>query len=116
MAYWRETEDADQRATRRPGMWARLTPTILTLVGVASFGLMTWTIRGGLAMSDVHAALTALLVYVTVCLLIIGVDHAINGQERAAEATQPRTAKRWPYNVVAEAEAVLARAQEPETP
>jgi len=115
MAYWRETEDADQRATRRPGMWAHLTWTILTLVGVVGLGLLGVSLTGGgTQMSDARTALAALLVYVTLCMMIIRVDRTIKGHERvkrAASEERRRRFRRRPYSVVDEAEAVLAPAQ-----
>jgi hypothetical protein len=96
-------------------MWARLTWTILALVGVAGLGLLGWSLTGrGTQMSDARAALVALIVYVTLCALIVRVDRAIKGQERAERAEgedRRRQLRRRPYSVVDEAEAVLARAQ-----
>ncbi len=64
MAQWRETEGDGRGATRQPWVWARLTGTILTFVGVAGIGLLTWTIIGGAPLSDARLALAALFVYV----------------------------------------------------
>ena len=111
--HWRETEDAMRGATRRPWVWARLTGTILTLVGMAGVGLLTWVITGGAPLSDARLALVALLVYVALCTLIVRGDRAIKAQGRAAraEGEERRRRPRRPYSVVDEAEAVLARAQ-----
>jgi len=68
---------------------------------------------GGAPTSDARAALAALLIYVTLCALIVRVDRAIKGQERAARAEgedRRRQLRRRPYSVVDEAEAVLVRA------
>ncbi len=115
MAYWRGTEKAVRGTTRRPGVWERLTQAILTLVGVVGIGLLGWSLTGrGTQMSDARAALVALIVYVTLCALIVRVDRAIKGQERAERAEgedRRRQLRRRPYSVVDEAEAVLARAQ-----
>ncbi len=112
--HWRETEDAMRGTTRRPWVWARLTGTILTLVGMAGVGLLTWVITGGAPLSDARLALVALLVYVALCTLIMRVDHAIKAQkrsERAEDEERSQRLRRRPYSVVAEAEAVLMRAQ-----
>ncbi len=112
MAQWGGSEEADRGATRQPWVWERRTRTILTLVGMAGVGLLTWSIMGGAPTSDARAALAALLIYVTLCALIVRVDRAIKGQERAARAEgadRRRQLRRQPYSVVAEA--VLARAQ-----
>jgi len=109
---WRGTEEADRDATRRPWVWERLTWTILTLVGVVGIGLLGWTMMGGAPMSDARSALAALLVYVTLCALIVGVDRTIKGQERAERAERRRRLRQPPYSVVDEAEAVLARARD----
>ncbi len=61
-----------------------------------------------------RAALVALIVYVTLCTVIIRGDRAMKGQERAecaAGAERRRRLRRRPYSVVDEVEAVLARAQ-----
>jgi len=115
--HWRETEDAMRGTTRRPWVWVRLTGTILTLVGVAAVGLLTWTITGGAPLSDAGLALAALLVYVVLCTVIVRGDLAIKEQGRAACAEDEERSQRLrrPYSVVAEAEAVLAGAQKPET-
>ncbi len=112
-AYWRETEETARGATHRPWVWARRTRMILTLVGVAGVGLLTWSMTRGTAMSDARVALVALLVYVALCTLIVRGDQAIKAQERAAraEGEERRRRPRRPYSVVDEAEAVLARAQ-----
>ncbi len=115
MAHWRETEEAVRGATRQPWIWERLTWTILTLVGVVGIVLLGVSITGGgTQMSDARAALVALIVYVTLCTVIIRVDRTIKGQERAecaAGEERRRRLRRRPYSVVDEAEAVLARAQ-----
>ena len=116
--HWRETEDAMRGTTRRPWVWVRLTGTILTLVGVAGVGLLTWAITGGAPLSDACLALAALLVYVALCTVIVRGDLAIKAQRWAARAEDEERSqwrRRRPYSVVAEAEAVLARAQKPET-
>jgi len=113
MAQWSGTEEADRGVPRQPWVWERRTRTILTLVGMAGVGLLTWSIMGGAPTSDARAALAALLIYVTLCALIVRVDRAIKGQERAARAEgedRRRQLRRRPYSVVDEAEAVLARA------
>jgi len=118
MAQRRETEDAMRGVTRRPWVWKRLTGTILTLVGVAGVGLLTWTITGGAPLSDACLALVALLVYVALCTVIVRVDQAIKAQERferAEDEERSQRLRRRPYSVVAEAEAVLAGAQKPAT-
>ena len=112
--HWRETEDAMRGTTRRPWVWARLTGTILTLVGVAGVGLLTWTITGGAPLRDACLALVALLVYVTLCTLIVRGDQAIKAQGRTTRtegAERRQRLRRRPYSVVDEAEAVLDRAQ-----
>ncbi len=113
MAQRRETEEDVRGVTRRPWVWERLTATILTLVGVAAVGLLTWTITGGAPLRDARLALAALLVYVVLCTLIVRGDQTIKAQERAAraEGEERRRRPRRPYSVVDEAEAVLARAQ-----
>jgi len=114
MAQRRETEGDVRGATRRPWEWERLTGTILTLVGMAGVGLLTWAITGGAPLSDARLALVALLVYVALCILIVRVDHAIKAQkwsERAEDEERRQRLRRRPYSVVDEAEAVLARAQ-----
>ncbi len=114
MAQWGGTEEADRGATRQPRVWERRTRTTLMLVGMAGAGLLTWSIMGGAPTSDARAALAALLIYVTLCALIVRVDRAIKGQERAARAEgedRRQQFRRRPYSVVDEAEAVLARAQ-----
>ena len=115
MAQWGGTEEADRGAPRQPWVWERRTRTILMLVGMAGAGLMGWSLTGrGTQMSDARAALVALIVYVTLCALIVRVDRAIKGQERAERAEgedRRRQLRRRPYSVVDEAEAVLARAQ-----
>ncbi len=116
--HWRETEDAMRGTTRRPWVWERLTATILTLVGVAAVGLLTWAITGGAPLSDAGMALAALLGYVALCTVIVRGDQAIKEQGRAARAEDEERCqrrRRRPYSVVAEAEAVLAGAQKPET-
>jgi len=116
--HWRETEDTMRGTTRRPWVWARLTGTILTLVGVAAVGLLTWTITGGAPLSDAGMALAALLVYVALWVDQAIVDQAIKEQERTARTEgeeQRQRLRRRPSNVVDEADAVLARAQKPET-
>jgi len=116
--HWRETEDAMRGVTRRPWVWERLTATILTLVGVAAVGLLTGTITGGAPLSDAGMALAALLVYVALCTVIVRGDLTIKEQGRAARAEDEERSqwlRRRPYSVVAEAEAVLAGAQKPET-
>jgi len=114
MAQWGGTEDADRGAPRRPWMWERLIRAILALVGVAGLGLLGWSLTGGgTQMSDVRATLVALIVYVTLCMVIIRGDRAMKGQEwaeRAAGEERRRRLRRRPYSVVAEAEAVLDRA------
>jgi len=112
--HWRETEDAMRGTTRRPWVWARLTGTILTLVGMAGVGLLTWAITGGAPLSDACLALAALLVYVALCTLIVRVDQAIQAQGRAKRAEDEERCQRLrrrPSSVVDEAEAVLAHAQ-----
>jgi len=113
MTHGRETEGDVRGATRRPWVWARLTGTILTLVGMAGVGLLTWAITGGAPLSDARLAFAALLVYVALCTLIMRGDQTIKAQERAAraEGEERRRRPRRPYSVVDEAEAVLARAQ-----
>jgi len=115
MAQRGRTEEADRGTTHRLWVWERLTWTILALVGVAGLGLLGWSLTGGgTRMSDARAALVALIVYVTLCTVIIRIDRAIKGQERAARAAgeeHRRRLRRRPYSVVDEAEAVLARAQ-----
>jgi len=92
-------------------VWARLTGTILTLVGVGGVGLLTWTITGGAPLSDARLALAALLVYVALCTLIVRGDQAIKAQGRSARAEdEERRQRRRPYSVMDEAEAVLAHA------
>jgi len=111
--HWRETEDAMRGTTRRPWVWARLTDTILTLVGMAGVGLLTWTITGGAPLSDACLALVALLVYVALCTLIVRGDQAIKTQGRSARAEDEerrQRRRRRPYSVMDEAEAVLAHA------
>ncbi len=116
MAHWRETEEAVRGATHQPWIWERLTWTILTLVGVAGLGVLGWSLTGGgTQMSDARATLVALIVYVTLCMVIIRGDRAMKGQERAERAAgeeRRRRLRRRPYSVVDEAEAVLARVQE----
>ncbi len=111
MAQWGGTEEVDRGATRQPWLGERRTWTILTLVGMAGVGLLTWSNKGGAPTSDARAALAALLVYVTLCLLIVHVDHVIKGHVRAAREERRRRLRRQPYRVVDEAEAVLARVQ-----
>ncbi len=114
MAQWSGTEEADRGVPRQPWVWERRTRTILTLVGMAGVGLLTWSIMGGAPTSDARAALAALLIYVTLCALIVRVDRAIKGQERAARAAgeeRRRRLRRHPYRVVDEAASVLVRAQ-----
>jgi len=115
MAQWGGTEEADRGTTYRLWVWERLTWTILALVGVAGLGLLGWSLTGGgTPMSDARAALVALIVYVTLCTVIIRGDRAMKGQERAARVAgeeRRRRLRRRPYSVVDEAEAVLARAQ-----
>ncbi len=115
MAQWGGTEEADRGAPRQPWVWERRTRTILMLVGMAGAGLMGWSLTGrGTQMSDARAALVALIVYVTLCTVIIRGDRAMKGQERAeraAGAERRRRLRRRPYSVVDEAEAVLTRAQ-----
>jgi len=114
MAQWGGTEEADRGATRQPWVWERRIRTILTLVGIAGVGLLTWSIMGGTPTSDARAVLAALLIYVTLCALIVRVDRAIKGQERTERAEgeeRRRQLRRRPYSVVDEAEAVLVRAQ-----
>ncbi len=119
MAQWGGTEEADRGTTHRLWGWERLTWTILALVGVACLGLLGWSLTGGgTQMSDARAALVALIVYVTLCMVIIRGDRPMKGQERAERAAgeeRRRRLGRRPYSVVDEAEAVLARAQKPET-
>jgi len=113
MAQWGGTEEADRGAPRQLWVWERRTRTILTLVGMAGVGLLTWSIMGGAPTSDARAALAALLIYVTLWALIVQVDSARKGQERAARVESEerrRQLRRRPYSVVDEAEAVLARA------
>jgi len=113
MAQWGGTEEADRGATRQPRVWERRTRTTLTLVGMVGVGLLTWSIMGGAPTSDARAALAALLIYVTLCALIVRVDRAMKGQERAervAGEERRRQLRRRPYSVVDEAEAVLAHA------
>ncbi len=115
MAQWGGTEEADRGAPRQPWVWERRTRTILMLVGLAGAGLLTWSIMGGAPTSDARAALVALLVYVTLCILIVHVDRVIKGHARAARVAREerrRRLRRRPYRVVDEAEAVLVRAQE----
>ncbi len=120
MAQWGGTEEADRGAPRRSRVWERLIRAILALVGVAglglaSLGLLSWSLAGGgTQMSDARATLVALIVYVTLCMVIIRGDRAMKGQERAARAESEERRRRLgrrPYSVVDEAEAVLARAQ-----
>ncbi len=115
MAQWGGTEEADRGATQWPWVWERFTWTILALVGVAGLGLLSWSLTGGgTPMSDARAALVALIVYVTLCMMIIRGDRAMKGRERAARAAgeeRRRRLRRRPYSVVDEAEAVLARVQ-----
>ncbi len=115
MAHWRETEEAVRGVTCQPWIGERLTWTILTLVGVVGLGLLGVSLTGGgTQMSDARTALAALLVYVTLCMVIIRVDRTIKGHERgerAASEERRRWLRRRPYSVVDEAEAVLARAQ-----
>ncbi len=114
MAQWGGTEEVDRGATCQPWLWERRTWTILTLVGMAGVGLLTWSNTGGASTNDAHAALAALLVYVTLCILIVHVDRVIKGHERAARVAREerrRRLRRRPYRVVDEAEAVLVRAQ-----
>ena len=115
MAQWGGTEEADRGAPRRSRVWERLIRAILALVGAAGLGLLGWSLAGGgTQMSDARAALVALIVYVTLCTMIIRGDRAMKGQERAARAVgvdRRRRLRRRQYSVVAEAEAVLARAQ-----
>jgi len=116
MAHRRETEEAVRGETRQRGVWARLTRTILTLVGVAGLGVMTWSRRGSAPMSAARAALAALaalLVYVTLCALIVRIGRAMKERARVARAEgaeRHRQLRRRPYNVGDEAEAVLAHA------
>jgi len=110
MAQWRETEEADGGATRQPWVWERLTWTILPLGGVVGLGLLGWTMRGG---APIGAALAALLIYVTLCALIVRIDRAIKRQERVERVEgeeRRRRLRRRPYSVVDEAETVLDRA------
>jgi hypothetical protein len=113
MAQWGRTEEADRGAPRRSRVWERLIRAILALVGVASLGLLGWSLTGGgTQMSDARAALVALIVYVALCTVIIRGDRAMKGQEwaeRAAGEERRRRLRRRPYSVVDEAEAVLAR-------
>ena len=115
MAQWGGTEEADRGAPRRSRVWERLIRAILALVGAAGLGLLGWSLAGGgTQMSDARAALVALIVYVTLCTMIIRGDRAMKGQERAARAESEERRRRLgrrPYSVVDEAEAVLARAQ-----
>jgi len=114
MAQWGGTEEADRGAPCQPWVWERRTRTILMLVGMAGAGLLTWSIMGGAPTSDARAALVALIVYVTLCTVIIRGDRAMKGQEpaeRAAGEERRRRLRRRPYSVVDEAEAVLTRAQ-----
>ncbi len=114
MAQWGGTEEADRGAPRQPWVWERRTRTILTLVGMAGVGLLTWSIMGGAPTSDARAALAALLVYVALCTLIVRVDRSIKDQirvERVESEARRQRLRRPPYSVVDEAEAVLARAQ-----
>ncbi len=115
MAQWGGTEEADRGAPRRSRVWERLIRAILALVGVAGLGLLGWSLTGGgTPMSDARAALVALIVYVTLCTMIIRGDRAMKGRERAecaAGEERRRRLRRRPYSVVDEAEAVLARAQ-----
>jgi len=115
MAQWGGTEEADRGTTHWLWVWERLTWTILALVGVAGLGLLGWSLTGrGTPMSDARAALVALIVYVTLCTVIIRGGRAMKGQERAERAVgeeRRRQLRRRPYSVVDEAEAVLARAQ-----
>ncbi len=115
MAQWGGTKEAVRGTTRRPWVWERRTWTILTLVGVVGLGLLGMSLTGGgTQMSDARTALAALLVYVTLCTVIIRVDRTIKGHERvkrAASEERRRWLRRRTYSVVDEAEAVLARAQ-----
>ncbi len=114
MAQWGGTEEADWAAPRRPWVWERRTWAILTLGGVASAGLVAWRMTGGAHRGDAGAALAGLLAYLVLCALIVRVDRAMKGQERAGcpEREERRLQlRRRPYSVVDEAEAVLARAQ-----
>jgi len=114
MAQRRKTEDEARRATCQPWVWERLTGTILTLVGVAGVGLLTWTITGGVPLGDARLALAALLVYVALCTLIVRGDQAIKEQGRATRAEDEerrQRLRRRPYSVMDEAEAVLTHAQ-----
>ena len=113
MAHRRETEEAVRGETRQRGVWERLTRTILTLVGVAGLGVMTWSRRGSAPMSAARAALAALLVYVPLCALIVRIGRAMKERARVARAEgaeRHRQLRRRPYNVGDEAEAVLAHA------
>jgi len=115
MRQWGETEGVVRGATRRPWVWERVTGTTLTLVGVAGAGLLTWTITGAVPLSDARLTLAALLVDAALCILIVRVDQAIKKQrrvERVENEERRRRLRRRPYSVVAEAEAVLVRAQE----
>ncbi len=110
---WGGTKE-DVRGTTPP-LWVegRLTGTILTLVGTAGVGLLTWSIVGGAPLSDARAALVALLLYVLLCLPLVRVNQAIQDQRRIARAESEerrRQRTRRPYNVVDEADVVLARA------
>ena len=63
-------------------------------------------------MSDARAALVALIVYVTLCTVIIRFDRTIKAQEWAARVEGERRRqrlRRQQYSVVDEAEAVLNR-------
>ncbi len=115
MAQWGGTEEADRGATRQPWVWERRTRTILTLVGMAGVGLLTWSIMGGAPTSDARAARAGLLVYLALCALIVRVDRAMKRRERAARGEDEelqRRLRRRPCSVVDnEAEVVLARAR-----
>jgi type VI protein secretion system component VasK len=113
MRQWGETEEDVRGATRRPWVWERLAGTILTLVGVAGVGLLTWAITGGAPLRDARLALAALLIYVALCTLIVRGDQAIKAQgrdKRAEDEERRQRLRRRPYSVVDEADAVLARA------
>ncbi len=113
MAQWGRTEEADRGAPRRSRVWERLIRAILALVGAAGLGLLGWSLAGGgTQMSDARAALVALIVYVTLCTVIIRFDRTIKAQEWAARVEGERRRqrlRRQQYSVVDEAEAVLNR-------
>jgi type VI protein secretion system component VasK len=114
MRQWGETEGDVRGAPRRPWVWARLTGTILTLVGMAGVGLLTWAVTGGAPLRDARLALLALLIYVALCTLIVRGDQARKAQGRATrteDEERRQRLRRRPYSVVDEAEAVLTHAQ-----